>query len=337
MAYLRGLCIYLPTPRMHSSEIAAASQLPEWVVREKLGIHQKPIPGPNDHPAHMGGWAAQAALEEAGLEGAALDVVISITDEHKDYPVWCSAPLIAQMVGARRAWAFDLNQKCASFISALAVAEGLLASQPDLQHILIAGGYRNGDLIDYTDPAVRFMYDLAAGGGAAVIGREGPGFRLLAAQLKTDPSLAVSVRVPVGGTVEPLTPANVDRYRLRVAEPELMKARLEQVSLPGFLEVIQGALGRAGYTAADLDYLALLHMKPSAHQAVLAGLGLSEERAIYLSDYGHLGQLDPILSLKLAVDAGRLGPGSLVALAAAGVGYHWGAAVLRLEEGRQWS
>lgn len=336
MAYLRGLGVYLPTPRMHSGEIAAASGLPEWVVREKLGIHQKPIPGPEDHPARMGGWAARAALEEAGLEGAALDVVISITDEHKDYPVWCSAPLIAQMVGARRAWAFDLNQKCASFISALAVAEGLLASQPSLQHILIAGGYRNGDLIDYTDPAVRFMYDLAAGGGAAVMAREGPGFRLLATRLKTDPSLATSVRVPVGGTVEPLTPANVERYKLRVAEPELMKARLEQVSLPGFLEVIQGALGQAGYTAADLDYLALLHMKPSAHQAVLAGLGLSEERAIYLSDYGHLGQLDPILSLRLAVDAGRLGPGSLVALAAAGVGYHWGAAVLRVE-GEKWS
>ncbi|AGK06127.1 hypothetical protein K649_14205 [Meiothermus ruber DSM 1279] len=317
---------------MHSSEIAAASGLPEWVVREKLGIHQKPIPGPEDHPGRMAGWAARAALEEAGLEGAALDVVISITDEYKDYPVWCSAPLIAQMVGARRAWAFDLNQKCASFISALAVAEGLLASQPDLQHLLIAGGYRNGDLIDYTDPAVRFMYDLAAGGGAAVMARQGPGFRLLATRLKTDPSLATSVRVPVGGTVEPLSPMNVDRYKLRVAEPEVMKARLEQVSLTSFLEVIQEALGQAGYTAADLDYLALLHMKPSAHQAVLAGLGLSEERAIYLSDYGHLGQLDPILSLKLAMDAGKLGAGSLVALAAAGVGYHWGAAVLRLEE-----
>jgi 3-oxoacyl-[acyl-carrier-protein] synthase-3 len=317
---------------MHSSEIAAASGLPEWVVREKLGIHQKPIPGPEDHPGRMAGWAARAALEEAGLEGAALDVVISITDEYKDYPVWCSAPLIAQMVGARRAWAFDLNQKCASFISALAVAEGLLASQPDLQHLLIAGGYRNGDLIDYTDPAVRFMYDLAAGGGAAVMARQGPGFRLLATRLKTDPSLATSVRVPVGGTVEPLSPMNVDRYKLRVAEPEVMKARLEQVSLTSFLEVIQEALGQAGYTAADLDYLALLHMKPSAHQAVLAGLGLSEERAIYLSDYGHLGQLDPILSLKLAMDAGKLGAGSLVALAAAGVGYHWGATVLRLEE-----
>lgn len=337
MAYLRGLGIYLPTLRMHSSEIAAASGLPEWVVREKLGIHQKPIPGPEDHPGRMAGWAARAALKQAGLLGALLDVVISITDEHKDYPVWCSAPLIAQMVGASRAWAFDLNQKCASFISALAVAEGLLASQPQVQHILIAGGYRNGDLIDYTDPAVRFMYDLSAGGGAAVVARQGPGFKLLASQLKTDPVLATSVRVPVGGTVEPLTPTNVGQYRLRVAEPDLMKTRLEQVSLPGFLEVIQGALGQAGYTAADLDYLALLHMKPSAHQGVLAGLGLSEERTIYLSDYGHLGQLDPILSLRLAVETGKLGPGSLVALAAAGVGYHWGAAVLRLEGEVPWS
>lgn len=332
MAYLRGLGVYLPTARMHSSEIAAASGLPEWVVREKLGIHQKPIPGPNDHPARMGGWAAQAALEQAGLQGAELDVVMSITDEHKDYPVWSSAPLIAQMVGASRAWGFDLNQKCASFITALAVAEGLLASRPDVQHILIAGGYRNGDLIDYTDPAVRFMYDLAAGGGAAVVARQGPGLRLLSTQLKTDPALATSVRVPVGGTVEPLTPANTAQYRLRVAEPEWMKARLEQVSLPGFLEVIQGALRQAGYTPADLDYLALLHMKPSAHQAVLAGLGVSEERTIYLSEYGHLGQLDPILSIQLALAAGKLGPGSLVALAAAGVGYHWGAAVLHLEE-----
>lgn len=332
MAYLRGLGVYLPAPRMTSGEIAAASGLPEWVVREKLGIHQKPIPGPEDHPARMGAWAAQEALKEAGLGGAELDVVISITDEHKDFPVWTSAPLVAQMLDAHRAWCFDLNQKCATFITALTVAEGLFASRPEIETILIAGGYRNGDLIDYQDESVRFMYDLAAGGGAAVLTRQGPGLRLLSTQLKTDPVLANTVRVPVGGTVAPLTPTNTDQYRLRVAEPELMKSRLEGVSIPGFMEVINGALRQAGYTAADLDYLALLHMKPSAHKAVLEGLGLGTERSIYLSDYGHLGQIDPILSVRLARQAGKIGPGSLLALAAAGVGYHWGAAVLHWEE-----
>lgn len=332
MAYLRGLGVYLPALRMTSGEIATASGLPEWVVREKLGIHQKPVPGPEDHPARMGAWAAREALKEAGLGGAALDMVISITDEHKEFPVWSSAPPIAQMLDAHRAWCFDLNQKCATFVAALAVAEGLFASHPEIETVLIAGGYRNGDLIDYQDASVRFMCDLAAGGGAAVLTRQGPGLKLLATQLKTDPMLANAVRVPIGGTVAPLSPANLDQYKLRVAEPELMKSRLEQVSLPGFMEVINGALGQAGYTAADLDYLALLHMKPSAHKAVLEGLGLGAERSIYLSDYGHLGQIDPILSVRLARQAGKIGPGSLLALAAAGVGYHWGAAVLRWEE-----
>lgn len=331
MAYLTGLGVYLPLPRMTSSEIAAASGLPEWVVRDKLGICQKPIPAEGDHPARMAGWAAQQALDEAELLASDIDIVISITDEHKDYPVWTSASAIAQMVGAERAWAFDVNQKCATFITALAVAEGLFA-RPEVNTILIAGGYRNGDLIDYKDENVRFMYDLAAGGGAAALVRSGSGLRLLASQLKTDPVLATTVRVPVGGTVEPFTPSNVGQYKLRVAEPELMKTRLEAVSMPGFLGVINGALEQAGYTAADLDYLALLHMKPSAHKAVLDGLGLSQDQSIYLSDYGHLGQIDPILSLKLAREAGKIAPGSLIALAAAGVGYHWGAAVLRWED-----
>ena len=74
-------------------------------------------------------------------------------------------------------------------------------------------------------------------------------------------------------------------------------------------------------------------MKRSAHRAVLAGLGLSEERSIYLERFGHLGQLDPLLSLRLAREKGLLKEGSLVALAAAGVGYFYGAAVLRLEGG----
>lgn len=50
MAYLSGLGVYLPVPRMTSGEIALQSGLPEWVVREKLGIHQSPYPAPATTP-----------------------------------------------------------------------------------------------------------------------------------------------------------------------------------------------------------------------------------------------------------------------------------------------
>ncbi len=315
---------------MDAADIARKSGLPEWVVREKLGILEKPVPGPDDHPAAMAIWAAEEALSDAGVRPQAVDVVISITEEHKDYPVWVSAAYIAKEIGAEHAFAFDVNQKCASFVTALLLAEGLLVTGR-AGKVLIAGGYRNGDLIDYSDPHVRFMYDLGAAGGAVVVGRDGPGLRLLSARLLTDSSLAQAVLVPVGGTRNPLTRENLDQYRLKVTDPEWLKARLAQVSLPNFLQVIEASLREAGCEARELSYLALLHMKRSAHAAVLEGLGLGEDKSIYLERYGHLGQLDPILSFKLALEDGRIPPGGLAACAVAGVGYHWGAAVFRRE------
>lgn len=330
---VHSLGVYLPESRVTAEEIAAWTHLPAEVVREKLGILEKPVPGPKDHPADMALWAAQAALGVAGLPGETVDWVISIVEEYKDYPVWTTAPYLALGLGASRAKGLDLNQKCASLMGALEVARGLFATHKEVQVILVAGGYRNGDLVDYQDQSTRFLYDLAAGGGAMILTREGPGLRLLGLAHRMDPVLALSVKVPVGGTRNPLTPGNLSAFRLRVENPQAMKDRLDRTSIPTFLEVIREALGEAGYTEADLDYLALLHMKRSAHRAVLEGLGLREEQSIYLERFGHLGQLDPILSLKLAWDKGLLQDGSLVALAVAGVGYFYGAAVLRLEGG----
>ncbi|GAB5602531.1 hypothetical protein FJNA_10560 [Thermus sp. FJN-A] len=329
--YVHSLGVYLPQDRLTAEAIAALSGLPVEVVREKLGLLEKPIPGPEDHPAEMAAQAARRALVAAGLAGEKVDWVLSVVEEYKDYPIWATAPYLALKVGASRAKGLDLNQKCASLMGALEVARGLFATRREVNVVLVAGGYRNGDLVDYRDPHTRFLYDLAAGGAAAVLTREGPGLKLLGLAHRMDPELALAVKVPVGGTKAPLTPDTLPHYRLQVEDPEAMKRRLDATSIPTFLEVVREALAEAGYTEADLDYLALLHMKRSAHRAVLEGLGLGPGQSIYLETFGHLGQLDPILSLKLAWERGLIQAGSLVALAAAGVGYFYGAAVLRLE------
>jgi 3-oxoacyl-[acyl-carrier-protein] synthase III len=44
------------------------------------------------------------------------------------------------------------------------LARALMQSDPRVRTVLLAGGYRNGDLIDYQNPRVSFMYNLAAGG-----------------------------------------------------------------------------------------------------------------------------------------------------------------------------
>lgn len=72
-------------------------------------------------------------------------------------------------LGAVNAWAFDVQLRCGTTIMALKVAKSLMASDDKIQTILLAGGYRNVDFIDYSNPRTRFMYNLGAGGGAMLL------------------------------------------------------------------------------------------------------------------------------------------------------------------------
>ena len=54
--------VYIPETKMTAEEIANTSGLPVDVVKKKMGITQKPIPGEDDHTVAMGIWAAEEAL-----------------------------------------------------------------------------------------------------------------------------------------------------------------------------------------------------------------------------------------------------------------------------------
>lgn len=327
-----GIGTYVPSGRLSSAELAAATDLPEWVVREKLGIHQRVLAGPDDHPTAMGVWAAECALKRADLRPDDVDVVISITEEHKEYPVWTAGIKLAYDLGATRAYAYDIGQKCGTTVLALKQARDLLVADESVNTVLVAGGYRNSDLIDFKDPEVRFMYNLGAGGGAAVLQR-GHGHRVLGSSIVTDGSFSLDVLVPVGGTKAPLTAENLGDFRLRVTDPAGMKARLETLSLDNFIVVVERALAASGKSTADIDYLAMLHVKRSAHDYLLGKLGVPAERSVYLEDYGHLGQVDQLLSLALAEERGLLAQGDTAVLVAAGVGYVWNALCLEWASG----
>ncbi|MCA9837616.1 MAG: 3-oxoacyl-ACP synthase [Trueperaceae bacterium] len=328
MIGIKNIGIYLPSERLSAEQIAEQSGLPLWVVTEKLGIRQKPVPGSDDHPTQMAVWAAQEALNKAKLKADDIDVVISMTEEYKEYPVWTAGIKLAYDLGANNAYAYDIGQKCGTGVLALKQAKDLLKADDSVTTVLVAGGYRNGDLIDFKDPNVRFMYNLGSGGAAALVTRDAS-HELLASHIITDGSFSQDVLVPVGGTKEPLNPDNLSQFRLQVRDPAGMKERLEQHSLDNFLQVVKAAVQKSGFTLADIAYLAMLHVKPSAHHYLLDKLGLSEEQSIYLADYGHLGQIDQLLSLKLASEQGRLKENDLVVLVAAGVGYVWNALCLR--------
>lgn len=331
-----GTGIYIPKTFMTGREISEKTMevWSEEAVIEKLGIRKKPVPGMNDGTQEMGALAALDALERTGVDPLDIDVILSIGEEWKEYPLTTSALYIQDRIGATNAWGIDLANRCCTTVSAMKIAKDMLMNDEDINMILIAGGYRNGDFVDYTDKDMSMMYNLGAGAGAIILKKDYNRNCLLGSHIIADGSLARTAGVEIGGTCNPITRENqAEAYKsLRLMDARKMKERLNEVSMPNWYRCIDESLRKSGLGRADVDYMAILHMKRSGHKSMLSEMGLREDQSIYLEDYGHIGQIDQILSLDLALKQGKIKEGSIVSMIAAGIGYVWAANVIKWGE-----
>ena len=65
---------WFPETYITAGEIARQSGMPEWVVREKLGIERKFVADPEVHPNQMAVKAARIAIEKAHIDPMEIDV-----------------------------------------------------------------------------------------------------------------------------------------------------------------------------------------------------------------------------------------------------------------------
>ncbi len=326
---IAGIGVWLPPRRMSAAELSAATSVPEEVIAKKFGIKSKPIAGPEDSTAEMGYRAATAALSDAGIEASEIDLLIWCGAQHKDYPCWLAGLNVAHRLGADRAWSFDMEAMCGSMMAALDVAKSLMLARDDLFTVLLVSGYRNNDLIDLANPSTRFMMDIGSGGSACVLRKNLGKNAVLASAFRGDGSLSEMCVVPVlGSRAWPPSAADAEHPYFVVPDDEAFKKKLGEVTMPNFYTVIRESMKKSGYGERDIDYLAILHFKRSAHEAVLAELGLSQEQSTYLDDYGHIGQNDQLLSIKLGLDAGKIRDGARIVLVGAGLGFVWASSVV---------
>ncbi len=323
--------MYLPEPVLTAADIARESGLPEWVVREKLGIEQKHMAGPDDHPNQMAVWAAQDCLSKTDISPEEIDVILCTTEEWREYLLWTTAIHLANEIGATRAWGIDIHMRCCTTVAALKMAKDMMIADPEINTVLIAGGYRIGDVIDLSNQRTSFLFNIGAGAGALLLRKNWPRNHVLGAHLITDGSMSKHVVVPASGTVQFPTDEAVAQglFKFDLVEPEAMKSRLNEVSMDNWMACIDLALQKSGYTRADLGFLNMVLIKPSGYRDMLQRLGLTEEQGVYNASYGHIGEQDSIINLIEGEKQGRLKDGDLMAIVGAGIGYVWGATVVK--------
>lgn len=330
-----GTGIYLPKGRMSAREISEATKgiWSEQAVIDKLGIREKVIPLelPQDGTQEMGALAALDALKNTGIDPKDIDVILSVTEEWKEYPLTTSALYIQDRIGAINAWGIDVQNRCCTTVSAMKMAKDMLIADDEIHVVMVVGGYRNGDFVDYTDKDMSMMYNLGAGGGAIILKKNYGKNLLLGSHVIGDGSLSRTAGVEIGGLCNPISLVNLGEAKrsLRLMDPVKMKNRLNEVSMPNWYKCIDESLRKSHLKREDINYLDILHIKRSGHESMLQELGLSNDQSIYLEDYGHIGQIDQILSLHLALQSGQVKDGSVICMLAAGIGYVWAANIIK--------
>lgn len=321
---------YTPNLIETSAQISDKTGIDEWVIRDKFGIHQKFIPGPNDHTNYMGIQAAKDCLLKTDIEAEEIDLILCTTEEWKEYMLWTAGIHMTHQIGASNAWAIDVQMRCGTTIGAIYMAQKMMQADPELNTVLIAGGYRNGDLIDYKNKRVSFMYNLGAGGGAMLLKKGHNQNIIRGSHIMADGSMSEDVLVPASGTKLNLTDKNKadGLFMLDLINPENMKNRLNAVSMDNWMHCIDEALRKSEKTRDDIDFLNVLHMKPSGHRDMCNRLGITENQSVYLNKYGHIGQQDAMFSIIEGIKQGKLKDGDTMIIVAAGIGYAWGASVV---------
>ncbi len=322
---------YLPERWMTAAEIASLSGVPEEVIVDRFGLRGKHIAAPDEHVSDMAVTAAERLLGEHEIDPLGLDAVVYFGSTWKDYAVWQAAPHIAHRIGASNAFALELDYVSCGSPVAVRVVRDLLRAEPEMKRILAVAAGRESYLLDYQNERSRFMFNFGDGAVAALFEGDAQANLVLGAEIITDGSYSLDVKVPAGGSVEPASAETLAnrRHTLDVPDPAGMKTRLDPVTLPNFMAAAEGAVKKSGTTLDDVDFYCGIHMKRSMHETLKERIGVDDSHTVYLDDTGHMSGVDPLLALDRAVRAGRVEDGDLVLLLAAGTGYTWAAACIR--------
>jgi len=312
LARIVDMGFYIPKANHTYEDISSFSGLPPEVVRDKLGVIRKPV----ETELELEEMAYRSSMPLL-VDGRAerIGVVVYSGSDAKGKLVWTLAPKLGYMLGLKNYYGFDVSSQCVGGLVGLHISSKLASGSG---YVLLSVATKQSWLVDYSDPSSTFMYDFSDGSMSALIAKDEGRYEVLSSSFLSD------------GWFGDVVYAGESHSKLTVHEVGGWRDRMKSESKKNFVYVVEEALRQAGASTRKIGFLGLVHMKRSFHRELLDSLGLSEERSVYLEDYGHMQGVDPFLALDIAAKQRMIRRGDLVVLASAGTGWTWGASVLEV-------
>ena len=321
-AAITGVGAYLPEYILTNEEISTmVDTTDEWIM-QRIGIKERRISkNPLEATSDLGVKAVKDLLKKTNTTPDEIDMLICATIT-PDMPFPATANIIAQKVGIKNAWSFDLNAACSGFVFALSTAVQFIESGR-YNKVIVVAAEKMSAITNYTD---RTTCPLFGDAGTAV---------LLEPTIEDVGVVDYINRVnglgrhhlhmKAGGSSLPATHETIDRMEHFVYQEGQVVFKAAVSSMADIAEEI---MLKHNLKSEDVSWLVPHQANMRIIDATARRMGLGTERVmINIQKYGNT--TSATIPLCLWDYEKKLKKGDNVILVAFGAGFTWGSVYLK--------
>jgi 3-oxoacyl-[acyl-carrier-protein] synthase III len=309
---------YLPEEVRTNEQISQTVDTSDSWIFERTGIKSRRIAGPNESAASMAEIAARQAIEAAGIDPEAIDLIIVATGT-PDLVYPSTGCLLQQRLGIKNAVAFDVQAACSGSIFGLSIADQYIKSGA-AKIVLVVGAEICSRIVDWTDRSTCILF----GDGAGAI--------LLSA---SDETGILSTHIHSAGEFKdllycPNPQVATDDNKHEAGFISMRGNEVFKIAVNTLGRIVDETLEANNMDKADIDWLVPHQANIRIIVATAKKLKMSMDQVVVtLENQGNTSSASVLIALDEAIRDGRIKRGQVVLLEAFGAGFTWGSALIK--------
>jgi 3-oxoacyl-[acyl-carrier-protein] synthase-3 len=321
-AAITGVQGYVPEYILTNKELETMVDTnDEWIV-SRTGVKERRIlKEEGKGSSELGTQAIKGLLAKTNTSAEEIDLIICATAT-PDMVFPSTACIIANNVGAKNAFAYDLMAACSGFLFALSTASKFIETGT-YKKVIVVGADKMSSIVDYTERATCIIF--GDGAGAVMLEPNEDGLGIQDAILRSDGAGMEFLHMKAGGSKRPASHATVDakeHYIFQDGQPVFKAAVKSMADVSG--EIME----RNNLSADDVAWLVPHQANKRIIDATARRMGVGNEKVMLnIEKYGNT--TNGTIPLCLWEWENQLNKGDNIILAAFGGGFTWGSIFIK--------
>ena len=321
-AAITGIQGYVPDYILTNKELETLVDTnDEWIV-SRTGVKERRIlKEEGKGSSELGTQAIKGLLAKTNTSAEEIDLIICATAT-PDMVFPSTACIIANNVGAKNAFAYDLMAACSGFLFALSTASKFIETGT-YKKVIVVGADKMSSIVDYTERATCIIF--GDGAGAVLLEPNKDGLGIQDAILKSDGAGIEFLHMKAGGSAKPASHDTVDakeHFIFQDGQP-VFKAAVKSMA-----DVSAEIMERNNLSADDVAWLVPHQANKRIIDATARRMGVGNEKVMLnIEKYGNT--TNGTIPLCLWEWENKLNKGDNIILAAFGGGFTWGSIFIK--------